>query len=147
MAPIPEGIQVPEELVQRRCDGEAELAGGYEVTAAGSWFFNGGAVYNLEDGAGVLRVHPGIYTADVVYFSRPGDRKLIAQALPPVEIEETDASGKARKRIVLKQLWEATLSPAPERYFIKAGNRLYAAGAQTITAVDLGAGDAAPSVA
>ena len=115
-------------------------AGGYEVTAAGRWFFNGGVIYNLEDGAGVLRVHPGIYTAGVVYFSRPGDRKLVAEALPPVEIEETDAGGKARKRIVLKQLWEATLSPAAERYFIKAGNRLYGGSRDgTVVAVDLGA--------
>jgi len=114
-------------------------AGGYEVTAAGRWFFNGGAVYSLDDGAGILRVHPGVYTSDVVYFSRPGDRRLIAQALPPVEVEETDASGKARKRIVLKQLWEAAVNPAPERYFIKAGNRLYgASGDGTVVAVDVG---------
>ena len=100
-------------------------AGGYEVMAADGCFFNGGTMYRLEDGKGLLPVGQGPCDSDTLYCMRDG--QLVVVGLPPVEIEETDATGVTTRRPGLRVLWRAALRPAPDKVFLKAGNRLYGA--------------------
>jgi len=92
-------------------------AGGYAVTALGDWFFNGGAMYRVSDGAGLLFAR-GFPTADTLY--RPYEKTFSAIGLPPVEVEEGDS-----KKLMLREKWRAALDPNPERIFLKAASRLY----------------------
>ena len=116
-----------------------KAAGGYEVAAFGEWFFNGGAMYRLMDGSGLLAPGNKFFCRDGMYSCRKDT--LVAEALP-VEIEETDAQGNKRKKVVLKEHLRARLATAPERIFLKAGNRLYGARSDgTVIAIDLRGGE------
>ena len=92
-------------------------AGGYAVTALGDWFFNGGAMYRVSDGAGLL-LAPGFYTPDIIY--RPNRETFSAISLTLVPVEEDNS-----KKLMLQEKWRVALDPSPEQIFLKAARRLY----------------------
>ena len=111
-------------------------AGGYGVTAVGEWFVNGGALYALQDGRGLLEVGGDLFLPDAIYACAEGS--VVCHALPPTEVAVTDRHGEKKKRTVLTTRWETAVDPAPERIFLKAGDRLYGSRRDgTVVGLDL----------
>ncbi|NQT18427.1 MAG: hypothetical protein HQ592_01890, partial [Planctomycetes bacterium] len=107
-------------------------AGGYEVTTAGGWFANGGAIYDLDSGKGLIGGGRKFFSRDTAYSCT--NKTLVAQLLPTVGL--TDDKGNGRP--ALRELWRAQLDPTPERIFLRAGGRLYGGRNDgTIMAVDV----------
>jgi len=120
---------------------EFDKIGDYAVAAADRWFFNDGVMYEIAGGDSVLPVPDGVYTPEAVYYGHGSS--LVAAALPPQEIEETDEEGETHRRLALKPLWQAVLPDAPERIFLKAAGRLYGADAEgSVVAIDIAGGHA-----
>ena len=111
--------------------------GGYNVSAVGGHFFNGGAMFELADGRGVLQGAAQVYTAKAFY--RADGKELLALNPEPVRFEYTDKKRKKRKGWELKALWKMPAGGLA-RVFIKAGSRLYGGAPDgTIAAVDVSA--------
>ena len=111
-------------------------AGGYEVFVGKDWFFNGGAVYQLKDGAALTRTSGMLPTDDVLIGFDGG--KTIGYAYRPVFEEDTDSTGKKRKRAALPAAWKGEPDVPLRRLFIKAGTRVYAEGQDgLVAALDL----------
>ena len=117
-------------------------AGGYVVTALPEWFFNGGAMYNLQDGKGLMATHGDLFCSNLMYSRKDG--LLVCEHLPPIEVEVIDNRGNKQKKLEFKQLWKASLDPAADRILLKAGDRLYGSSHDgTVMAIDLATGGTA----
>jgi outer membrane protein assembly factor BamB len=159
------GRTVP--AVYRRADGSfryfhvasrefSNSAGGYEVVAARELFFNGGAAYRLDNGAGVFRfppvvAKPAAKTTVVQFTGSKSAPALVAPAVLPVATAEgpvalgsgtltlyghkgeskqvTDSKGAKKEQWSLPVSQRASLDAVFSRLLFKAGDRFYLAGA------------------
>jgi len=120
-------------------------AGGYEVFVGRDWFFNGGAMYQLKDGAAVMRARGMLPTGDVLIGFDGG--KVVGHGYRPVFEEYVDSKGKKRKRATLSAVWKGEPDVPLRRLFIKAGTRIYAEGRDgLVAALDLPVQDGRASV-
>ncbi|KPJ70727.1 MAG: hypothetical protein AMS14_10090, partial [Planctomycetes bacterium DG_20] len=115
-------------------------AGGYEVFVGKEFFFNGGAMYRLNDGAPLMPTG-AVLPTDEHLLGFDG-AKTVGYAYRPVFEEYTDSKGTKRPRGRLAAAWKGEPDVPLRRLFIKAGNRIYAEGPDgLIAALDLPARD------
>ena len=111
-------------------------AGGYEVSAAKDWFFNGGAAYKLKDGAPLIRTRALLPAEECLIGFDGGE--VVGYEYRPIVEEYVDSKGKERKRSALPVLWRGEPDVPLRRIFIRAGSRVYAEGRDgLIAAIDL----------
>ncbi len=149
---IPGGRSVPAcydrrtgKLLRFQLAENGKKGGGYEVAAAGSLFFNGGAAFDLETEKHLALIGwPVVVTPNVVYAFQKG------------AVRAFDLKNRAKKNTALdgKGKTTATARWSPDELaaheikgveaMIKAGSRLYVAAAREIVALrfDLGQGSA-----
>ena len=111
-------------------------SGGYDVTAAGKYFLNGGTLYRLEDGLSALRPGNAFLTTGALYQIE--NKALVVtqpMAAPP---PKGDIAAPILAPSTLHAQWRATLRTVPERILLQAGSCLYGARKDgTILAIDL----------
>ena len=138
---VPAGFDRSTGAMQYYRFAEHNKTGGAFVAAIGGVYFNHyreGEVnmYAVETGDALLArvgVHPAL-TPDTAYFSGDSIRAF-----------DVDALTSPGKDAPLTPRWEIDVDASAD--LIKAGTRLYAAGDEGLTAVDLGASDRQPAVA
>ncbi len=111
-------------------------AGAYTVSALGPWFFNGGAVYRLRDGAPFQKLAAAVFTDDTIISLVNGT--LAAYGTQPVTLATDETIGrkgeKNTARTALPERWRATLPAEITAIHLRAGSRLYASGSDGLVA-------------
>ena len=99
--------------------------GGYGVTVAGEYFINGGVMYRLDDGEGVIKVDDALCTSATRYFFPNNRHELAVGQLAPITKSSVDKTGKQTKKTVLETAWSASLTESVEKIFLQSGNSLF----------------------
>jgi outer membrane protein assembly factor BamB len=115
-------------------------AGGYGVWAQGGWFYNpntaGRPMYALQDGAQLGDVPADVVSDDLI-AGIAGNELVIHASEPNVlEVEVTDRLGRGaiKEQYELVELFRAELDVELTKVHIRAGDRLYASGADGLVA-------------
>ena len=107
-----------------------KLTGGYEVMARGDRFFNGGGMFRLSDGGGLLKAHASVLAEDAILSVGGGALRACSYLIDQREVLKKDKKGKETtvKVYAHKEKREAELDPKLRRLFLRAGSRLYFGG-------------------
>lgn len=110
--------------------------GGYAVTAAESWFANGGVMYGIRDGQSLLKVEDAFCTPRTIYSIRE-DGLFFAR--PPRVALNRATETEEEPSYSLKETLRMAPDPDFERILLKAGNCLYGSASNgTVVAVSAG---------
>ena len=110
-------------------------SGGYDVAAAGGFYFNSNQMHNIADGSLATVVTASVYGRGEFYGLDGG--KLFAGSMKLHEVEFVDRRGQKSKKPASPILWSHKLPRTLRRLFMRAGNTLYASIDGAVVAIDL----------
>lgn len=115
-------------------------AGGYAPRVHGDRYFDGSAMYNLADGAPLVRAKSPVLALDEWIIAE--SKAAVAYAYPPdaEEVAKKNAKGETvmSKKYTAHPLWKTDAGVDVSAVLLQAGGRLYASGpAGRILAIDV----------
>lgn len=110
--------------------------GGYEVTVGPDFYLNKGAMYRLDNGQFVLSLDTPVITEHAMIAADSGG---ISGYRPGWTVTESkDRRGRTVRKNEVVKIWNARVDGDIDHIFLRAGNRLYARGAEgRVIAIDL----------